>query len=54
MSSQIKCQDAGIDCDFMVRSEDENEAIQITKKHAKDKHNKEVSRSDLKKLIKQK
>lgn len=54
MSSQISCRDAGINCDFMVRSEDKDETIKIARKHAKEKHDKSVSRSELRKLVKQK
>ncbi len=31
---EIRCRDTGVDCDFMVRAETENEAIRMASAHA--------------------
>jgi predicted small metal-binding protein len=35
---QLSCRDAGVDCDFMVRTESADEALDITAGHAKRVH----------------
>jgi len=39
-------------CGFMVKGHDKMEVMEIAKKHAKDKHNMDVSDEDLKKNMK--
>ena len=41
---QLTCRDAGMDCDFMVRTESEDETLEITAGHAQRVHGyKEIS-----------
>ena len=35
---QLSCRDAGVDCDFLVRSESDEETLDITAGHAKRVH----------------
>ncbi|MFB6171416.1 MAG: DUF1059 domain-containing protein [Haloarculaceae archaeon] len=51
MAKQLSCQDAGIDCEFMIRSEDESELIEMVQQHARDVHDMEMSQSDVQDLI---
>jgi len=52
MENELKSISCDPDCGFMVRSHDEMETIEIAKKHAKDKHNMDVSDEDLKAKMK--
>lgn len=47
MAKEIVCRDAGYDCDFMVRSENEDELVEMVQKHAKDVHDTDMSRADI-------
>lgn len=51
MAYQMSCQDAGIDCDFMIRSEDRDELVSMVQQHAKDTHNQDMSKSDVQDLM---
>ena len=35
---QLSCRDAGVDCDFLVRTESADETLEITAGHAKRVH----------------
>jgi predicted small metal-binding protein len=48
----MSCRDAGMDCDFMIRSENENELIEFVQQHAQETHNEEMSRSDVRNALK--
>ncbi|MFB6188771.1 MAG: DUF1059 domain-containing protein [Halapricum sp.] len=52
MAYELSCRDAGMDCDFMIRSEDRDELISFVQQHAQDVHDTEMSRSDVTDLIK--
>lgn len=47
MAYEIVCADAGYDCDFMIRSEDEEEIVQFVQEHARNVHGDELSESDV-------
>jgi predicted small metal-binding protein len=47
MAREISCRDAGFDCDFMIRSENEEELIEFVQQHAKETHDTEMSSSDV-------
>jgi predicted small metal-binding protein len=47
MAKEISCRDAGHDCDFMIRSENEDELIDFVKEHAKEAHDTEMSSADI-------
>ena len=47
MAKEVACREAGYDCDFMVRSEDEDELIEMVKQHARDVHDMEMSSDDV-------
>jgi len=36
---ELSCRDAGADCDFMVRSEKEDEVMRLAGEHACESHN---------------
>ena len=39
MYKELSCRETGADCDFLVRSEDEDEAISLASEHACRSHN---------------
>jgi len=47
MPKEVTCSDAGYDCDFRIRSEDEDELIDFVKEHAQTVHDAEMSSSDI-------
>ena len=51
MAHELSCRDAGMDCDFMIRSENEDELIEFTKQHAQNVHDTEMSSSDIRGLL---
>ncbi|MFH1183288.1 MAG: DUF1059 domain-containing protein [Candidatus Moraniibacteriota bacterium] len=48
MEKELKRISCDPECGFVVQSHDETEAMDIARKHAKDKHNMDVSDEDLK------
>jgi predicted small metal-binding protein len=38
MAKQIRCRDAGVDCDFEARAETEEELLKVCAEHAKAAH----------------
>ena len=52
MAKELRCRDAGMDCDFMIRSENENELIEFAQQHVQDTHDQEMSRSDIRDMLK--
>lgn len=52
MPKKVSCRDAGYDCDFEVQSEDADEVIEFTRRHAKGTHDLEMSRADTEGLLK--
>lgn len=53
MVKQVVCRDAGLDCNFMIQSEDEGEIIRDVKQHATNVHGMSMSDSDIRKLMKE-
>ena len=53
MAKELSCREAGYDCDFMIRSENEDELIEMVQEHAKSTHDTEMSRSDVQGELKQ-
>jgi predicted small metal-binding protein len=47
MAKEIACRDAGYDCDFMIRDENESELIEFIQTHAKEAHDTDMSPSDI-------
>lgn len=47
MAKEIVCQEAGYDCDFMIRSENEEELIEFVQEHARSTHDTEMSADDI-------
>lgn len=47
MTKEISCREAGYDCDFMMRSENEDELIEFVQEHARETHDMEMSASDI-------
>lgn len=47
MAKELSCRDAGYDCDFVIRSENEDELVQMVQDHAKDVHDTNLSKSDI-------
>lgn len=52
MAKQLTCREAGYDCDFEIRSEDEGQLVEMVQQHAMETHDTELSDSDVKGLIK--
>lgn len=53
MTDKLKRIDCDPACGFMVQSHDEDEAIDIALKHAKEKHGMEETRESVKAMIKE-
>ncbi len=47
MVKEIDCKDAGMDCPFMIRDEDENELASLAQQHVKNTHHKSMSREEI-------
>ena len=48
----INCKDAGVTCDFHVCDSSEDEVISAAQDHARRVHGKEVSKVDVRKIVK--
>lgn len=49
---QLACEDAGHDdCAFMVQSEDRDEVVELARTHARDVHDQELSRDDVRNVV---
>lgn len=54
MVTEISCINAGFeDCEFLIRSESEEEVIEFAQHHAKNVHNTDAPREHLKKILKE-
>lgn len=52
MVKEISCINAGFeDCEFLIRSENEEELIEFAQEHAKNVHDTEASREHIEKII---
>ena len=49
--NQLSCRDAGFDCDFVVRSTNRQELVDIALRHAKGAHGVDVTPKDAEDLI---
>lgn len=47
MAKEIVCREAGYDCDFVIRDENEEELIKFVQEHAKSTHDSDMSASDI-------
>lgn len=47
MVKEISCREAGYDCDFQIRSENEEELIEFVQQHARETHDTDMSVSDV-------
>jgi len=47
VTREFSCQDAGFDCEFMIRSEDEDQLVEFVKQHASEAHDTEISSADV-------
>jgi len=47
MPKEIACREAGYDCDFMIRSENEDELIGFVQEHVKSTHDTDMSSADI-------
>ncbi|VVB86296.1 Uncharacterised protein [uncultured archaeon] len=47
MTKEISCRAAGVDCDFMVRSENEEELVSVAQQHVKNIHHGKISKADV-------
>ncbi len=52
MTKEIECKSAGINCPFMLRSENDDELVSFSQQHVKKVHKKDVSRQDILKMAK--
>ncbi|WP_411963352.1 DUF1059 domain-containing protein [Haloferax sp. YSMS24] len=52
MVKLVACRDAGYDCDFEVRSENEEELIRFVREHAQDTHGVGMSSDDVRGAMK--
>ncbi|MFC7098506.1 DUF1059 domain-containing protein [Halobaculum marinum] len=52
MAHQISCEDAGMDCAFVVQSESDDELVEMALLHGENQHNVEMSEADVRELIK--
>ncbi len=54
MSKEIRCINAGFeDCEFLIRSENEEEVIEFAQRHAKETHETDASRDYLEKIMRE-
>lgn len=52
MVKELACKSAGMDCPFMLRTENEDELVSFAQQHVKKTHKKDVSKQDILKLAK--
>ena len=52
MVKELSCRSAGYDCDFMIRSENEDQLIEMVQQHAKETHDMDMSPADVRDLLK--
>lgn len=52
MVHEVNCKGAGYeDCEFLIKSESENELIRIVQRHAEETHDQSVTESDIRGLM---
>ena len=53
MVKEVNCKEAGKDCEFLVRDENEDELIELVQRHSEQTHDTSVSREDVQSLMKE-
>lgn len=51
MTKQIKCSEAGYDCQFLIQSENEDELVTFVQTHSRDTHQTDVSRDQVEQMM---
>ncbi|WP_232687285.1 DUF1059 domain-containing protein [Halobacterium zhouii] len=51
MAKEVRCRDAGYDCDFEIQDENEDELVQFVQEHSEQTHGTSVSREDVQGLM---
>jgi len=47
MAREVACREAGYDCDFVIRSENDDELIEFVQEHAQSTHDAELAAADI-------
>lgn len=53
MVKEVNCKEAGFDCEFMVRNENEDELVGFVQQHAEQTHDMSISRDDIRGFMKE-
>lgn len=51
MVKQVSCREAGMDCDFLIQDENEDELIELVQQHAENTHEMTMSRTDVEEYV---
>ena len=51
MVNEVSCKEAGYDCEFLIRDENEDELIELVQQHSEQTHDMSVSREDVRGLM---
>jgi predicted small metal-binding protein len=52
MAKEFVCDEKGLDCPFMLRTESDDELVSFTQQHAKKVHKMDISKADILKKAK--
>jgi predicted small metal-binding protein len=52
MAKQVECKESGLDCPFLLRTENDDELVSFTQQHAKKAHKMDISKADVLKMAK--
>lgn len=53
MVKEVNCKEAGKDCEFVIRDENEEELVELVQRHSENTHDEPVSREDIQGLMKE-
>ena len=53
MAKQVSCREMGIDCSFQIRDGDEAELIEFVRRHVERVHDMELSKSDVREVMRE-
>lgn len=53
MVKEVNCKEAGYDCEFLIRDENEEELIDLVQHHSEHTHDTSVSSEDIRGLMKE-
>lgn len=53
MVKEVSCKEAGYDCEFLIRDENEDELIDLVQRHSEQTHDMSVSREDVQGMMKE-